>query len=470
MPPWWQVADLRDTEPGPLGVLALAGTAGGGQWPYPGSVRLHPMPDGGAARASGAVITTVRIAEDDPLARRPLLESLPGGDTVAWVRGDQGLAGWGVAARRQFGGTERFSRAMSWWHDWVAGAQLHDEVGLPGTGPVAFGSFAFDHRPGTSEVLVPRILIGRRRGVTWLTTIGDAVLPPRIQPQPPAGVTWRPGTLGEQAWGEAVTRVVARIEAGELDKAVLARDVIAAVSGPLDERYLMEQLHLDYPECWTFHVAGLVGATPELLVRREGPSVTSRVLAGTVRRSGGDGADAAAAAALLASDKDLKEHAYAVASVADALATHCTDLTVPPGPGVLRLANVQHLVTDVTATLADAAPALALAATLHPTAAVCGTPTERALATIRTLEGMDRGRYAGPVGWFDSRGDGEFGIALRCGHVDAGAKTVQLFAGCGLVAGSTPDAELAESAAKFAAMRSALSTAPGPSTASVDGS
>jgi menaquinone-specific isochorismate synthase len=425
-------------------------------------VRLLPIPDGGAARASGVAISTTRIPDDDPMAHRPLLDLLPGGDTVAWVRGDQGLVGWGVAARRRFGGTERFSRAMSWWHDWIAAAQLHDEVGLPGTGPVAFGSFAFDHRPGTSEVVVPRILIGRRRGATWLTTVGDAALPPRTQPKAPAGVTWQPGTLSEEAWGAAVQRVVARIEAGELDKAVLARDVIAEVAGPLDERYLMEQLHLDYPECWTFHVAGMVGATPELLVRREGSAVTSRVLAGTVRRSasGSDGADAAAAAALLASDKDLNEHAYAVASVADALATHCTDLTVPPGPGVLRLANVQHLVTDVTATLADAAPALALAATLHPTAAVCGTPTERALATIRRLEGMDRGRYAGPVGWFDSRGDGEFGIALRCGQVNAAANTVQLFAGCGLVAGSTPAAELAESAAKFAAMRSALSPAP----------
>jgi menaquinone-specific isochorismate synthase len=419
------------------------------------------MPEGGAARASRVVIRTERVPDDDPMAQRPLLDLLPAGETVAWVRGKQGLVGWGSAARRQFRGTERFSRAMSWWHEWVAAAVVRDEVAQPGTGPVAFGSFAFDHRPGVSEVVVPRVLIGRRRGVTWVTTVGDASMPPRVRPQPPTGVAWHPGTLGEDEWGEAVRRVVARIEGGELDKAVLARDVIAEVSGPLDERYLMEQLHLDYPQCWTFHVAGMVGATPELLVRREGSSVTSRVLAGTVRRSAGgsDGADDAAAAALLASDKDLNEHAYAVASVADALATHCTDLTVPPGPEVLRLANVQHLVTDVTATLADAAPALALAATLHPTAAVCGTPTERALAVIRSIEGMQRGRYAGPVGWFDRNGDGEFGIALRCGQLDRERRRVQLFAGCGLVAGSTPAAELAESAAKFAAMRAALSPA-----------
>jgi menaquinone-specific isochorismate synthase len=418
------------------------------------------MPSGGAARASGLVVTTTRVEDDDRLAQRPLLDLLPAGETVAWVRRGQGLVGWGTAAQQEFRGPERFSRAMSWWHDWVAGADIRDEVSLPGTGPVAFGSFAFDHRPGTSYVVVPRVLIGRRRGVTWLTTIGGESLPPRTAPAAPAEVRWREGTLGESAWSEAVSRVVARIEAGELDKAVLARDLVAEVSGPLDERYLMEQMHLDYPQCWTFHVAGMVGATPELLVRREGTSVTSRVLAGTVRRTGG-GSDDAAAAALLASDKDLNEHAYAVASVADALATHCTDLTLPVGPEVLRLANVQHLVTDITASLADAAPALALAATLHPTAAVCGTPTERALRIIRSVEGMDRGRYAGPVGWFDRNGDGEFGIALRCGQVDRARSEVRLFAGCGLVAGSTPEAELAESAAKFSAMRSALSPAAG---------
>lgn len=428
-------------------------------------MRVQPIPSGGAARAAGLVVRTRRIPETDAMATTRLLELLPAGDTVAWVRGGQGLVGWGEAARAVFRGPERFSRAMSWWQEWIAGAEVRDEVRVPGTGPVALGSFAFDQDPGTSLVIVPRVLVGRRPGVTWMTTIGgpdgEAALPERSAPQPPSGVVWREGTLSEDDWGRAVSRIVARIEAGELDKAVLARDLVAEVEGPLDERFLLEQLHLDYPQCWTFQVGGLVGATPELLVRREGSRVTSRVLAGTVRRSAPTGdawADDAAAAALLASDKDLNEHAYAVASVADSLATHCTDLVVPTRPGVLRLANVQHLVTDISATLADGGSALALAAALHPTAAVCGTPTERALAVIRSSEGMDRGRYGGPVGWFDMHGDGEFGIALRCGEV--GRNRVRIFAGCGLVAGSTPKAELAESAAKFAAMRSALSPAP----------
>lgn len=191
-------------------------------------------------------------------------------------------------------------------------------------------------------------------------------------------------------------------------------------------------------------------------MRRTGDLVTSRVLAGTVRRQGDATADASLASALLGSGKDLEEHEYAVHSVARALAAHCTDLTVPERPHVLALANVQHLATDITGRLADAASVLALAASLHPTAAVCGTPTERALAVIRELEGMDRGRYAGPVGWFDAQGDGEFGIALRCAEIDSASQTVRAFAGCGIVAGSHPETELAEAAAKLVPIRDAL--------------
>ena len=190
---------------------------------------------------------------------------------------------------------------------------------------------------------------------------------------------------------------------------------------------------------------------------RIGGEVTSRVLAGTIHRSADSGHDASLASALLASAKDHAEHRYAVQSVAAALAAHCTDLDVPTAPSLLQLTNVQHLATDVTGRLADLSSVLALAASLHPTAAVCGTPTERALALIHELEGMDRGRYAGPVGWVDARGDGELGIALRGGTVDG--STLRLYAGCGIVAGSDADAELAESQAKLVAMREALEPA-----------
>lgn len=323
---------------------------------------------------------------------------------------------------------------------------------------MAFGSFAFDARQ-PSEVVVPRIVIGMRAGQAWVTALDTPVPtePPLTSvPDAPTTVRWSEGSRSPLAWQQSVAQALARIDSGELDKVVLARDVIAHVSGSLDVRYLLQRLAARYPSCWTFHVAGLLGATPELLVRRTGDLVTSRVLAGTVRTVGDADADEGMAQALLGSGKDLEEHEYAVRSVARALATHCTDLEVPDHPRVLELANVQHLATDVTGRLADTASVLSLVASLHPTAAVCGTPTERAFSVISELEGMNRGRYAGPVGWFDSQGDGEFGIALRCAEIDTTEGTVRAFAGCGIVAGSEPEKELAESNAKLVPIRDAL--------------
>jgi menaquinone-specific isochorismate synthase len=187
------------------------------------------------------------------------------------------------------------------------------------------------------------------------------------------------------------------------------------------------------------------------------------VLAGTIRRTGDDDHDLALAASLARSSKDLEEHEYAVRSVADALAPHCSSMNVPEVPFVLHLSNVMHLATDVAGVLVDDASALALASLVHPSAAVCGTPTPVADAVIAELEHMDRRRYAGPVGWIDASGDGEFGIALRCGEVDPATdpSRMRLFAGCGIVAGSVPEDEVAESSAKLVPMRDAL-TASGP--------
>lgn len=387
-----------------------------------------------------------------------LLALLPPEESAAWVRRGEGLIGWGVAARLQVRGDERFSRTQRWWSDLLTHFTVEDSVSLPGTGPVAFASFAFDPRQ-PSEIVVPRIVIGMRSGQAWVTALdtpAPAEAPLTSVPDAPTTVRWSEGSRSPAAWQQSVAQALARIDSGEVDKVVLARDVVAHVSGALDVRYLLQRLSVRYPSCWTFHVAGLVGATPELLVRRTGDLVTSRVLAGTVRTYGDADADEGLARELLGSDKDLEEHAYAVRSVARALATHCTDLEVPEHPRVLELANVQHLATDVTGRLADTASVLSLVASLHPTAAVCGTPTERAFALIAELEGMDRGRYAGPVGWFDSHGDGEFGIALRCAEIDATHGTVRAFAGCGIVAGSEPEKELAESNAKLVPIRDAL--------------
>lgn len=391
-----------------------------------------------------------------------LLSQLPADGAFAWVRDGEGFVGWGVAARLDVGGPERFSRAQRWWTSWCRNVTVDDEVGLRGSGPIAFASFAFDPEPGHSVVIVPKVIIGRKGGTTWVTVVSEtpldsprSALRPVSVPENPGPVTWKPGSISTEAWKDVVAEAISRIVSGGLDKVVLARDIVGTVDKPLDIRHLLLNLSRDYPECWTFSVDGLVGATPELLVRRRGQIVTSRVLAGTVRRRGEVDLDNDLAEALLESDKDLEEHEYAVGSVARALATHCTDLDVPERPHVLTLANVQHLATDVTGNLADEVPVLALAASLHPTAAVCGTPTERALAVIRATEGMDRGRYAGPVGWMNASGDGEFGIALRCAEVSG--TSIRAFAGCGIVAGSEPESELAESNAKLMPIRNALS-------------
>lgn len=426
-----------------------------------------------AVPAPPATVRTVVLP--DELADRPLLSLLPRGiATTSWVTtgpdgAETGLVGWGEAARAELGGPERFSRAQRWWAGWLADADVDDALQVPGSGPVAFASFAFDPIPGTSVIVVPSVVVGRRDGTSWLTVVAESPRAARLAidetlaglrhpaavPQPPEGVAYSEGSLTVPEWQEAVAEAVARIDAGELDKVVLARDVVVTTSGPVDPRFLLTRLAAAYPSCWTFSVDGLLGATPEMLVRRLADTVTSRVLAGTMRRSSDATSDASLASALLDSAKDHAEHEYAVQSVAAALAAHCTDLDVPETPRLLRLANVQHLATDVTGVLADGAPVLALAASLHPTAAVCGTPTERAFAVIRELEGMDRGRYAGPVGWIDAHGDGEFGIALRCATVEADDR-LRLYAGCGLVSGSDPELELAESQAKLVAMRDAL--------------
>ena len=422
----------------------------------------------GSDRAIGPVEATstssvLRVSTRPIADAGDLLRRIPRDSPVAWVRNGDGIVGWGVAARLEVRGRERFSRTQRWWNQLCASAVIDDTVSVPGTGAIAFGSFAFDPESDMSVVIVPKVVIGRRGGQSWITTIGLGTADPaelspvNALPKAPTSVTWSRGSRERADWESSIADAITRINAGEIDKVVLARDIIADIEGDLDPRHLLVNLASAYPSTWTFSVDGLVGATPELLVRRTGDLVTSRVLAGTVSKLGDERRDASRANELLDSDKDLEEHEYAVNSVARALAAHCTDLEVPSTPHVLPLANVQHLATDVTGRLADGASVLALAASLHPTAAVCGTPTERAFDLIRDIEGMDRGRYAGPVGWFDSRGDGEFGIALRCAEIDLDNKRVRAFAGCGIVAGSNPAMEWAEADAKLIPIRSALS-------------
>ena len=398
------------------------------------SPQFEPTPPESPA-ASVPVLVARTVAIDDPGALLALLpEAMSPEQISSWVRNGEGLVGWGRALTCQTRGTNRFAEAQAWWQSVV------------------------------EHAVVPEVLVGHRGSQSWMTTIGvDSHLPagrdPSVAspPVPPLDVTFADGALSGVRWSTVVTRAVERINAGEMDKVVLARDLAVNASSAIDPRWLLHRLAERYDTTWVFAVDGLVGATPELLVRLEKGLVTSRVLAGTIRRSGDDNHDLALAASLARSSKDLEEHEYAVRSVAESLAPHCSSINVPESPFVLHLSNVMHLATDVAGVLTDGATSLALAASLHPSAAVCGTPRPVADAAISELEQMDRGRYAGPVGWMDAAGDGEWGIALRCGALDAAdPKRIRLFAGCGVVAGSDPASELAESDAKFVPMRDAL--------------
>jgi len=391
---------------------------------------------------------------------------------AAWVRHGAGLVGWGEAAQVTLpAGADRFAAAEKWLREVFDGTRARDEVAVPGSGPVAFGSFTFDDCSDGSVLTIPRLVLGRDgHGRAWLTTVsrpgddhavaGESVLT-RVPPADPGPVQWRDGALPAHAWAAAVAAAVARIARGDLRKVVLARDIYATAEHPIDVRTILGRLAGRYPDCYTFACGGLVGATPELLIRRDGDEVRSLVLAGTMPRGATPEEDARLAAALLSSAKEVEEHDYAAASVRRVLAPLCETLDgSSPGPELLRLPNVYHLGTRVVGRLAAERSALALAAALHPTAAVGGDPTDVAVELIRELEGMDRARYAGPVGWMDSAGNGEWGIALRCAQLDpADGRRARLVAGCGIVAGSDPAAEVAETMAKFRPMRTALDQA-----------
>ena len=383
--------------------------------------------------------------------------------TTTWIRSGDGLIGFGEYKKIELTGEDRFEKAKAWWQTQLSEFKIQNNVHGSGTGPILFGSFSFD--PNEKSILViPKIILGKKAGKSWVTWIGDNTQPnfSTLSKSLPSGeITWSDGALSESQWKDQVGFAVDSIKQNKLEKVVLARDQVAASTVAINTRGLLQRLEIEYPSTWLFLVDGLIGATPELLVRLSKSLVTSRVLAGTIRKTGNEDRDLALAASLAKSSKDLEEHEYAVRSVADALAPFCSSTNVPESPFVLHLSNVMHLATDVTGVLNDSAKQadiFTLIQQLHPSAAVCGTPTNAAKKFIIDFEKMNRERYAGPVGWIDANGDGEIAIALRCGQLSQDNKSIRIFAGCGVVAGSDPANELAESQAKLMPMRTALET------------
>ncbi|MBT8159169.1 MULTISPECIES: isochorismate synthase MenF [Arthrobacter] len=414
-------------------------------------------------------------------------------DVLCWSRRENGLVGFGELARFTATGAERFLEADMWWRHLVIEAEITDHLELPGTGPVAFGSFAFSRTSAfESRLILPEIVVGIRDGRSWLTQLtfddGDLTeegalaalagwLSRADRERPAAGgsdvgrssfdvngkVTLESGSLTEAAWKQAVADGVAEIRTGKLEKLVLARDVVATLPDGVNAAHVLRELARSYRECWTYGVDGLVGATPEMLIQVEGRTAQARVLAGTLDRRDAEGMDGSpmeyAERVLAGSEKQRHEHEIAIQSLTTQLAPFSEAMNAHSEPFILELPNVWHLASDVKAELADieghVPTCLALINALHPTAAVCGTPTSVAGALIRELEHMDRGPYAGPVGWLDAAGNGEWGIALR-GAIIEDANTVRLYAGCGIVEGSVPEAELAETWAKFRPMLESL--------------
>lgn len=401
---------------------------------------------------------------------------------LVFMRRGQGLVGRGPSITHSFTGPNRIHQASAWWSEVVDNADIDDTVNIPGSGLVAFGAMAFsDNSRQASVLVIPRTIIGVSGTGAWRTDItvhGDTPQPgnddndnnennenndtePDVStdttaittlspttPTPLSPVSWQTGLVSEDDFIGMVKKTLDHLSLGHADKVVLARDLVARSPYGADWRQAIQRLSDRYPDTHTFAIDGLVGASPETLVSLHNNTLRTRVLAGSRARGGSERADQQAADELYRSSKDLDEHRFAVHSVVEALKTLTSHVAADELPFTLKLPNLWHLATDIAATLPKGKTGLDAVAALHPTAAVAGSPTNQALEIINTLEPFDRGRYAGPVGWVDHRGDGEWAIALRCAQW-ATDGTITAYAGAGIVPGSDPESELLETGLKF---------------------
>ena len=390
-------------------------------------------------------VTTQQIDDIRPLV--PLVDTR---HPLVFLRRGQGIVGIGEALRLEFAGASRFQDAAAAWKRVAVAAQVTDPLGLPGTGLVALGAFAFaDESTQTSVLIVPSIVIGHRGGISWITRVNTTDTLPDAHPLgEDFSVKFDFGALDRLGYVRAVEAALEHLRAGELSKVVLARSMVGQLPDGADLRLLLRELGTGYPDTWTFAVDGLIGSSPETLVTANHGAVTARVLAGSAPRGADPAADLESAAALATSSKDLDEHQFALRSLLASLAPHARHVTSSEQPFTLKLPNLWHLASDVEGDLSDGSSSLDLISALHPTAAVAGTPTDTALALIAKLEPFDRGRYAGPVGWVGADGDGEWAIALRSAQVDEDGR-ITAYAGAGIVADSDPEKELAETRMKF---------------------
>jgi isochorismate synthase len=394
------------------------------------------------------------------------------------------LAGLGRVAQLSASGQDRFASVARQWRE-LSGAAVADAPDGPaGAGLVAVGGFAFAPDGGSAphwagydaaDLVVPEVSLARRGGDVRLTLAALAApddVPeelaarlsarfaslrrdelPLLDPSP-AGRFQISSVAPPEHYEAAVARAVERIRAGELEKIVLAREVEVHAPTPHDPAAVFGVLRAGFQSCYVFCAArgdsAFVAASPELLIRREGARAQTVALAGSTRRSADPAVDDHLGEQLLRSDKDREEQAIVVRRIARALRPHAVWVAAPEEPTIIKVANIQHLATPIRAQLTSPLGAIELAALLHPTPAVGGEPHRVAAPLIPALEGLDRGWYAGAVGWTDANDDGEFCVALRCALLRG--RNARLYAGVGVVRDSDPAAELTETEIKLGAL------------------
>lgn len=437
-------------------------------------------------RANGFVSLTVEI--DPSLVELEALAPLRSDPTFFWEQPDAGwlMAGFGaVWSHRSDPGPDRIASAAE------AGAAVFERLTQAGKsdapGPLLVGGFAFSDRPEAPApdgditwdefppglLVLPQVTIQRRDDRAWVgavvassegatsarSAIEDVVgrLETGMRPRREGAVgDGRVVSNGDDAFRGLVKQAVSEVESGKLAKVVAAR--AASVRAAADPWRVLDVLRHRYPSCATYGVfrrsAVFVGASPELLVALDGGTVTANALAGTIDRGSDELADARLEERLRHDPKELAEHQYVVQGLRRALSEAGVALDAPRSVEIVKLANVQHLASPVSGTVAPGTSILDLVDAVHPTPAVAGMPRSAALEWLAGNESLDRGWYAGPIGWMDSSLDGSFRVALRCALIEAGR--ARLFAGAGIVAGSQPDRELAETSAKLRAMLGAL--------------
>ncbi len=405
---------------------------------------------------------TVRLRHDpDPVA-------LGARSGLLWSRGGFAVAGLGEAVRIPLSRPDGAARAQ---HQ-LAAMRDSDELCVPGSGPLALATLPFD-RFAPGDLIVPSIVVGSDpEGHRWATVIRHETPQPgdieaalheveqvkarRVPASPQPTTMTLTSVRSPEDWRDNVVAAgVARINAGELRKLVLAREVRVTTDRPIDAAAVIERLRQSFSSAIVFSIDGFVGASPELLVSRTNDVVRAHPLAGTAPRSSDPLIDQRLSSELHASPKNRHEHGITIDWLLHNLLPYCSYVDAEPEPSILTLANVHHLGTLVEGVLSSPpASVLELVAALHPTPAVGGDPQDVAIRVIEELEGMDRGCYAGASGWVDGNGNGAFAVNVRVARIDGATATV--YAGNGIVGDSDPEAELAETRSKFQAILGAL--------------